>query len=104
VFRAPTYNYAPKAAAVALATYVRMTTGASYGEVQRLANDVHRLNISETDGTPRNTMYWTTGSPVDLRVGSPGVQYVDVMGRTHTSDDGRVTVSRDVIYVLSDSR
>ncbi|MEM6331874.1 MAG: hypothetical protein AAF823_00860 [Planctomycetota bacterium] len=102
VFRAPTYNYAPKAAAVALATYVRMTTEASYGEVERLADGVHRLDVTETDGTPRNTMMWTTGSPVELSVGSPGVRYVDVMGRTHTSDDGRVTLSRDVVYVLSE--
>lgn len=102
VFRAATYNYAPKAAGVALATYVRMTTQAIFGEVERLPDDVYRVAVTEKDGTPRSTLYWTTGEPRAMRVGSPGVRYTDVMGRTHTSDNGRVTVSRDVVYVLNE--
>jgi len=99
VFRAETYNYAPKSAAVALATYTRMTADADYAELERLPNDVYRVNVMNRDGSPRCAILWTTGDPVDFPVQSSDARYVDIMGRTHSINDGRVTLSQDVVYL-----
>jgi len=99
MFRAETFNYAPKSAAVAMATYTRMTADADYAELERLPDDVYRVNVSNRDGSPRCVILWTTGEPVDFSIDADAETYVDIMGRTHPIRDRRVTLSQDVIYL-----
>lgn len=99
LFRDKSCSYAPKPAAVAMAVYVRQTAGAEFGTVQRLDNEVFRLDVSEPGGKPRCSMLWTLRNPVQFRVEGTNLKATDLMGRNVPVKDGALTVSQDVLYL-----
>jgi len=99
VFRTEAFNYAPKPAAVALATYTRMTADAEYGTLERLPDEVYRVRVTNRDGSARCTIWWTTGDPVRVTPDHRPVAYTDNMGRSHTTEAATLTITQDPIYV-----
>jgi hypothetical protein len=102
LFRDKRYSYAPKPAAVAMATYARLTAGGVFGPVQRPGNGVFRLDVSEPDGTFRCAMLWTVKGEAELSVQGDRLKAVTLTGRSHPVTDGQLTVSQDVIYLIGD--
>lgn len=99
LFRDKASLYAPKPAAVALAVYIRQTAGAEFGSLQRLGDGVFQVDVKNTDGSSRCSIFWTLKDPVDIGVRGAGLFVMDFMGRSKPLAGGVMTVSQDVLYL-----
>lgn len=102
LFRDKRYSYAPKPAAVAMATYVQQTAGGTFGPMQRLGDGVFRVDVSEPDGSRRCALLWTLKDEAVLSVTGRNLKVMDLMGRSKPVRNGRVDVSQDPVYLLGD--
>lgn len=99
LFRDRESLFAPKPAAVAMAVYVRQTAGAEFGPLQRLDNDVFRVDVSEPGGRDRCSILWTLKDPVEVQVSGKELRVIDLMGRGRSLGEGKLTVSQDAVYL-----
>ncbi|MFG0248188.1 MAG: hypothetical protein ACF8OB_04820 [Phycisphaeraceae bacterium JB051] len=103
IFRAESYNYAPKPAVAALATYVRQTVDATFSPVKRLDNGIHRVDIKNADGKLRCVLLWTVDQSVDVNITGKNLSITDIVGTQSKLKGTTLTVTPDMQYLSGDT-
>jgi hypothetical protein len=99
IFAAETFNYAPKPAVAAMATYVQQTAGCTYGSIKRLEQGVHQLDVYDNAGQFKCMLLWTVDQAVTVNVSGQNLSVVNIDGNKHKVDGNSLTISPDVQYL-----